>query len=65
MWFCVDGISHPEGDPVITGECTKVIQTNNVEIDDRGLIYGADRAGTGLHIMRLTGDAAAVARPQS
>ena len=29
----------------------------------RGLIYGADRAGTGLHIMRLTGDAAAVAKP--
>ena len=63
MWFCVDGISHPEGDPVITPECTKVIQTNNVEVDDRGLIYGADRAGTGLHIMRLTGDAAAVAKP--
>ena len=31
----------------------------------RGLIYGADRAGTGLHIMSLTGDAAAVAKPQS
>lgn len=60
MWFCVDGISHPEGDPVITPECNKVIQTNNVEIDDRGLIYSADRAGSGLHIMRLTGDAAAV-----
>jgi hypothetical protein len=65
MWFCVDGISHPEGDPVITPECTQVIQTNNVEVDDRGLIYGADRAGTGLHIMRLTGDAAAVAKPRS
>ena len=65
MWFCVDGISHPEGDPVITPQCTKVIQTNNVEIDDRGLIYGADRAGTGLHIMRLTGDAAVVAKPRS
>ena len=64
MSFCVDGISHPDGDPVITPECTKVIQTNNVEIDDRGLIYSADRAGTGLHIMRLTGAAAAaVARP--
>jgi hypothetical protein len=65
MWFCEDGISHPEGDPVITPDCTKVIQTNNVEVDDRGLIYSADRAGTGLHIMRLTGDAAAVAKPQS
>jgi hypothetical protein len=59
MSFCVDGISHPDGDPAITSACTKVIQTNNVEIDDRGLIYSADRAGTGLHIMRLTGEAAA------
>ncbi len=33
------------------------IQTNNVEVDDRGLIYTADRAGTGLHIIKLTGDA--------
>jgi hypothetical protein len=57
MSFCVDGISHPDGDPAITAACTKVIQTNNVEIDDRGLIYSADRAGTGLHVMRLTGAA--------
>jgi len=42
-----------------------VIQTNNVEIDDRGLIYSADRAGSGLHIMRLTGEAAAVTKPAS
>jgi len=64
MSFCVDGISHPDGDPKITPECTKVIQTNNVEIDDRGLIYSADRAGSGLHIMRLMGAAAAaVAKP--
>jgi hypothetical protein len=64
--FCVDGISHADGDPRITKDCTKVIQTNNVEIDDRGLIYSADRAGSGLHIMRLTGPAAAVAaRPPS
>lgn len=66
MSFCVDGISHPDGDPKITAACTKVIQTNNVEIDDRGLIYSADRAGSGLHIMRLTGAAAAaVAKPGS
>ncbi len=65
MSFCVDGISHPDGDPVITSDCNKVIQTNNVEIDDRGLIYSADRAGSGLHIMRLTGDAAAVAAKPS
>jgi hypothetical protein len=57
MAFCPDGVSHPAGDPKITPACTKVIQTNNVELDDRGLIYSADRAGTGLHIMRLTGHA--------
>ena len=34
------------------------IQTNNVEVDDRGYIYIADRAGTGMHIIKLTGDAA-------
>ena len=61
MAFCADGVSHPDGDPKITPACTKVIQTNNVELDDRGLIYSADRAGTGLHIIRLTGQAAAVA----
>ena len=58
MAFCPsDGISHPAGDPKITPDCQKVIETNNVEVDDRGLIYSADRAGTGLHIMRLTGHA--------
>ena len=61
MAFCADGVSHPDGDPKITPACTKVIQTNNVEVDDRGLIYSADRAGTGLHIIRLTGRAARVA----
>jgi hypothetical protein len=29
--------------------------TNNVEIDDRGLIYAVDRPGGGLHVLRLTG----------
>jgi hypothetical protein len=57
MAFCPDGVSHPVGDPKITSECQKVIETNNVEIDDRGLIYIADRAGTGLHVLRLTGRA--------
>jgi hypothetical protein len=36
------------------------IQTNNVEIDNRGYIYLADRANTGLHIVRLTGPAAQI-----
>src|SRR5258706_210699 len=64
MAFCADGISHPDGDPKITPACTKVIQTNNVEVDDRGLIYSADRAGTGLHIIRLKGRAAQVPAKQ-
>ncbi|TLY54580.1 MAG: hypothetical protein E6K51_11045, partial [Gammaproteobacteria bacterium] len=33
------------------------IHTNNVELDDRGYIYIADRAGTGMHILRLAGEA--------
>jgi hypothetical protein len=37
--------------------------TNNVEIDDRGLIYAADRAGSGLHILRLTGYAKEIVTP--
>jgi hypothetical protein len=37
------------------------IQTNNVEVDERGLIYTADRANTGLHILELTGDAKKIA----
>lgn len=41
--------------------CTAVIQTNNVEVDDRGLVYLADRAGTGLHIVELTGAAREIA----
>ena len=57
MMFCPDGVSHPPGDPKINSDCQKVIQTNNVEVDDRGYIYSTDRAGTGLHIIRLTGRA--------
>ena len=40
--------------------CKTAIQTNNVEVDDRGLIYLVDRANTGLHIVELTGPAAAL-----
>ena len=60
--FCPDGVSHPDGDPKITSACMKVIQTNNVDLDDRGYIYAADRAGSGLHIIKLTGAAAAAAK---
>ena len=41
--------------------CKIAIQTNNVEVDDRGYIYIVDRANTGLHILQLTGEARNVA----
>jgi hypothetical protein len=41
--------------------CKIAIQTNNVEVDDRGLIYSVDRANTGMHILELAGEARAVA----
>jgi len=41
--------------------CKIAIQTNNVDVDDRGYIYIVDRANTGLHILELTGEARAAA----
>jgi hypothetical protein len=41
--------------------CKIAIQTNNVEVDDRGYIYIVDRANTGMHILELTGPARQVA----
>jgi hypothetical protein len=43
-------------------ECKVAIQSNNVEVDDRGYIYVVDRADTGVHILELTGAAREVAR---
>jgi hypothetical protein len=40
-----------------TEHCDRAIQTNNVNIDDRGFIYAVDRASTGVHIVELTGKA--------
>ena len=40
--------------------CKTAIQTNNVDVDDRGFIYLADRADTGLHIVEPTGPARAI-----
>jgi hypothetical protein len=40
-----------------------VIQTNNVEVDDRGYVYIVDRAGNGMHILELTGRAREIAFP--
>jgi len=42
--------------------CKTAIQTNNVEVDDRGYIYIVDRANTGMHILQLTGSARQVAK---
>ena len=39
----------------------RAIQTNNVEVDERGYIYIVDRANTGMHILELTGAARNVA----
>jgi hypothetical protein len=44
--------------------CKVAIQTNNVDVDDRGYIYIADRANTGMHILELTGAARKVANFQ-
>jgi hypothetical protein len=44
-----------------TPRCKTAIQTNNVEVDDRGYVYLADRADTGLHIVELTGTARTIA----
>jgi hypothetical protein len=40
--------------------CKVAIQTNNVEVDERGFIYIVDRANTGLHIVELTGSVRAI-----
>ncbi|MEN3351850.1 MAG: hypothetical protein V7640_8 [Betaproteobacteria bacterium] len=43
-------------------QCKVAIQTNNVEVDDRGYIYITDRSDTGLHILELTGAARGLAQ---
>jgi hypothetical protein len=45
----------------VNERCKVAIQSNNVEVDDRGYVYVADRANTGLHILELTGAARRVA----
>jgi hypothetical protein len=47
--------------PFTAASDRKVIQTNNVEVDDRGYIYIVDRANTGMHILSLTGPARSIA----
>jgi hypothetical protein len=47
-----------QGNP---NKCVQAVQTNNVATDDRGFIYIVDRADSGMHILRLTGQAAKIA----
>ncbi|MPZ60880.1 MAG: hypothetical protein GEU93_06210 [Propionibacteriales bacterium] len=41
--------------------CKTAIQTNNVEVDDRGFVYIVDRANTGMHVLQPTGQVANIA----
>ncbi len=43
--------------------CKIAIQTNNLATDDREYIYIADRANTGVHILRLSGSAKNIIAP--
>jgi hypothetical protein len=57
-------VPRPEGCALGTPGCKVAIQTNNVEVDDRGYVYIVDRANTGLHILRPTGEALEVISPE-
>lgn len=55
-------LENPPGRPAAAEESNKrAIQTNNVEVDERGYIYIVDRANTGMHILELTGPARRIA----
>ena len=45
------------GTPQGPNVCRRVPYMDVVEVDDRGFIYGQDRAGSGITILQLTGDA--------
>jgi hypothetical protein len=53
-------IPNTTGNSIPVGGRT-VIQTNNVEVDDRGFIYAVDRAANGMHILELKGRARDIA----
>ncbi len=52
-----------EDDPELQGLNQVVIQSNDVDLDHRGLAYLTDRAGTGLHIIEYLGRDRAVGTP--
>ena len=43
--------------------CVRVIQINNVEVDERGYVYAVDRANSGLFILDVTGEARKIRGP--
>jgi hypothetical protein len=45
--------------------CFNATMNDYVEYDDRGFIYAVDRAGTGVTILSLTGEARKAILPQS
>ena len=56
-----DTATRPVGCRLGSPGCSIAIQTNNVDVDDRGYIVIVDRANTGMHVLQLTGEARAVA----
>jgi hypothetical protein len=52
------------GTPQGPNVCANVTYMDIVEVDDRGYIYGQDRAGSGITILQLTGDALKVVTGQ-
>ena len=55
--------SHPALPSTASPHCHNATMNDYVEFDDRGYIYAADRAGTGVTILSLTGDALKVVAP--
>jgi hypothetical protein len=45
----------PDSGEKVAPRLKKVIQTNDVDLDYRGLIYITDRSGHGLHVLEFTG----------
>jgi hypothetical protein len=55
--YFIPGVTDKTDKRCVGDRCKVAIQTNNVDVDDRGYIYIVDRANTGLHILELTGEA--------
>ena len=60
--YYIPAVSDKTDKRCVEERCKVAIQTNNVEVDDRGYIYIVDRANTGMHILQLTGAARQAAK---